>query len=465
MKLPIFLTLSLQAAVPLFASIDVIPRIIKEIRTNGKAYADLKELTSIGSRLSGSQGAEKAVAWGKNKMESYGFDKVWLEELKAPKWERGKNEGAVLKLPSGDLRLKLAALGNSVATPEEGIEAEVLEVKNLKEVETLGKKLSGKIVFYNQPMDTSLPSTFEAYGKVISQRTKGAAKASPFGAVGVVIRSLTTLPDDDHPHTGVMSYGEAPKIPAGALSSHGANLLSAALKVTPDLKLRMTLSSRSLPDVPSYNVIGEIQGSKLPLEYVLIGGHLDSWDLGPGAHDDGAGVVQSIEVLRAVKTLGLRPTRSLRAVLFMSEEFGGYGGQQYAERVKTARDRPIAAMESDRGGSSPRGFSLDGSKAFLSKITSWKKYLALVGASEIVSEGGGTDVEPLKRYGIPVMDLLTDGRHYFDLHHSALDTVDKVSPTELHEGAAALATLAYLIAEEGTQNTQTVALSSRQKYR
>ncbi len=429
-------------------------QIISEVTTQNQAHFNLTLLDAIGPRMSGSKEAEQAVAWAKKKMEAYGFDRVSLDPVQVPKWSRGSQEKASLSLPTGPLSLAVSALGGSIGTPAGGIEAQVVEVHSLSEVARLGQAgIQGKIVFYNQAMDPSIKDPFEAYGKVVSQRTQGAATAAQYGAVATVLRSLSTLPDDDHPHTGIMHYGSARKIPSAALSTHAANLLSAQLKKNSAVKLKLELSASAVTTVTSYNVIGELTGAELPNEVVIVGGHLDTWDLGRGNHDDGAGVVQSIEVVRAIKALKLKPKRTIRVVLFMSEEFGGIGAEQYAQKVLSGSQKIVAAMESDRGGFAPVGFCVHAGSNAMKKITSWKPYLKLARADQLFpSNGCGTDTETLGQAGIPEMEFVPDGTHYFDLHHSDLDQLSSVVPAHLNEGAAAMAIFIYLLAQEGLVN-------------
>ena len=261
--------------------VDVTRKIAAETTTNGKAYANLRELTTIGPRLSGSEGAAKAIEWGKRKLESCGCDRVILQPAMVPHWTRGDVEQAAVTSTPHPIALKVTALGPSVGTPKEGVEAGVVEVHGLEEVEKLGKAVAGKIVFYNRPMTAGGRSSYGSYGRTVDQRYRGAAVAARQGAVGVLVRSMTSLPDDDHPHTGMLKYetGVA-MIPAAALSTHSANELSALLKSDPKLKVNLKLSCAQHPEVSSFNVIGELTGRDLPQEYVLVGGHLDSWDLG-----------------------------------------------------------------------------------------------------------------------------------------------------------------------------------------
>jgi hypothetical protein len=425
-------------------------KIAAEVTENGKAYADLRELTALGHRLSGSEGAARAVQWAKRKMESYGFDRVTLQPAMVPHWTRGDVEQATVTSTPQPISLKVAALGNSVGNPKGGVEAGVVEVQGLDEVKRLGPALRGKIVFYNRPMDPKRKETFKAYGQAADQRVGGASAAARQGAVAVLVRSLTTLPDDDCPHTGMLSYEkDVDKIPAAALSIRSANQLSALLKANPKLTVNLQLGAAQHPLVSSFNVIGELTGRDLPREYVVVGGHLDSWDLGPGAHDDGAGVVQSIEVLRALKALGLRPRRTVRAVLFMAEEFGGFGAEEYARQVKAKGEKHLAAIESDSGGFAPVSFQVEGSDAAVASVNRWAPYLAPLHIASIEKGWSGADVAPLGALGAVPIGYIADCTHYFDYHHSARDRIEAVDRKELHAGAAALATLTYLLAEKG----------------
>jgi carboxypeptidase Q len=426
---------------------DIVEKLKVEILKNGEAYSNLKELVKGGSRLSGSQGAAHAVEWAKAKLESYGFDKVWLQPVMVPRWERGAREEAVVT--SGEkLNLHIAALGSSISTGREGVEAEVIEVSGIEDATAKGDALSGKIVFFNGAMDPTTLDVFEAYSKSVKQRTSGAALAAKFGAVAVLVRSMT-LNHDSHPHAGMMRYrDDVKKIPAATLATADADQLSERLK-TEKVRLKILLSAENFSTVQSYNVIAELTGSGLPQEYIVVGGHLDSWDLGPGAQDDGAGVVQSIEVLRAFKALKIKPKRSVRAVLFMSEEFGGNGGVEYASQAKIKKEKHIAALESDRGGFTPRGFETSGDEKQIKKIANWSHYLSLVNSDMIKKGGGGTDIEPLHDSGTLQIGLYPDPARYFDYHHASTDTLDAVNARELHLGAAAISILTYLIEEEG----------------
>jgi hypothetical protein len=425
-------------------------KIASEITENGKAYDDLRELTALGPRLCGSDGAARAVEWAKRKMESYGFDRVTLQPVTVPRWTRGGVEQAAVTSAPRPVPLAVAALGDSVGTPRDGVEAGVVEVQGLDDVRRLGAAVRGKIVFYNRPMDPRRRDTFKAYGQAVDQRVGGASAAAKQGAVAVLVRSVTTLPDDDCPHTGALVYEDGvDRIPAAALSVRSADALSGLLKSDPKLTVRLKLSAARHPPVPSFNVLGELTGRDLPREYVVVGGHLDSWDLGTGAHDDGAGVVQSVEALRALKALGLRPRRTVRAVLFMAEEFDGSGAREYAGQAKAKGEKHLAAIESDRGGFAPVGFGVDGSDEAVAAVKRLAPYLAPVHADVIERGGSGADVAPLGALGAVTLGFVPDSTHYFDFHHSARDQVDAVDKAELHAGAAAVAALTYLLAEKG----------------
>ena len=424
--------------------------------TDGKAYEWLDHLSNeIGGRLSGSLEAERAVKYTEAQLKELGFDKVWLQPVMVPKWTRGFKEYAYLESPTGQKTvMDICALGGSVPTPSLGTKAEVVEVKSLEEVAALGKeKIAGKIVFYNRPMDPSLISTFPAYGGAVDQRYAGAAVAAKYGAVGVLVRSLT-LRMDDFPHTGSMSYGDTPvdqRIPAAAISTNGAEYLSSLLKLQPNLKFYFKQNCRTFDDVQSYNVIAEITGSTYPDQYMVVGGHLDSWDLGDGAHDDGAGVVQSMEVLRLFKKVGYKPKHTIRAVLFMNEENGLRGGKKYAEEAKRKKEKHLFALESDAGGFTPRGFSFQSNEANLKMVQSWKPLFKPYLIHYFEKGHGGADIGPLEGNIDVLAGLQPDSQRYFDYHHAANDTFEAVNKRELELGAAAMASLVYLFDTYGTQ--------------
>ncbi|QSE97879.1 M20/M25/M40 family metallo-hydrolase [Fulvivirga lutea] len=421
--------------------------------TQGQSYEMLDYLTnSIGARLSGSPQAAAAVEWSKQVMESYGFDRVYLQEVMVPHWIRGEREQArVLNSPKhGRVELNVRALGNSVGTGSDGVLAEVIEVKAISELEKLGKKaLENKIVFFNRPMDQTKITTFSAYGGAVDQRVFGASEAAKYGAKAVIVRSVGTVADD-YPHTGTLIYDEKqPKIPAVAVSVKDADVLTEILKDTPQVQLYIETHCEMLPDVLSYNVIGELTGSEKPDEIIVISGHLDSWDLGTGAHDDGAGCVQAIEGLRIFKELGYKPKRTIRAVMYMNEENGLRGGKKYAEVAKEKGENHIAALESDSGGFSPRGFRMTGNDNDLKKVRSWQPLFEPYGIYDFDKPGGGADIGPLEDQGTLLIGLMPDSQRYFAYHHTDNDTFDKVNKRELELGAAGMAALVYMIDKYG----------------
>jgi hypothetical protein len=346
--------------------------------------------------------------------------------------------------------ISVVALGNSVGTPEQGIRAEVVEVNDFAELQRLGREgVEGRIVFYNHPMDPTEVATFRAYGRAGAYRSNGPSQAARYGAVGVIVRSLASN-IDDFPHTGATRYNDSfPKLPAVAVSTRDAEKLSEAIERRQVRSVWFKTGCRMLPDVMSHNVIGEIVGSEKPEEVITVGGHLDSWDIGEGAHDDGSGCVQSIEVIRVLKALGIRPRRTVRAVMFMNEENGLRGGQAYADSARLEKSRHIFALESDAGGFSPRGFGFSAPADRLEKLLSWKPLFQPYGAGELVSGGGGADIGPLRALGTVLAGLVPDSQRYFDVHHSAADVFEAVSPRELHLGAAVMAALVWLVSEKG----------------
>lgn len=446
------LTLSFQLAAQSNYEREI-KSIYDEALTNGKCYATLEYLCkNIGNRLSGSEQAEKAVQYMFSKMKSYNFDTVYLQPVMVPHWVRGAKEEAFIAKGFEKFDVRICALGGSVNTPEKGLDAEVIEVKSLAELKKLGReKIQGKIVFFNRPMDPTIINTGVAYGKAADQRGSGPSEAARYGAVGAVVRSLTHA-NDDYPHTGSTHYNDSfPKIPACAISTKGADALSNLIKLQTPSKVRMymKLNCKTLPDVQSYNVIAEIKGNEKPNEIILVGGHLDSWDVGEGAHDDGAGCVQSIEALRIIKQLGYKPKRTLRAVLFMNEENGNRGGIEYARVAAIDKSiTHIAAIESDLGGFTPRIFSVD-DENILPYLKNWEKYFVSYGIEHFQKGWGGVDIGPLKAQGTKLIGYLPDTQRYFDYHHSEADTFDKVNKRELELGAASMSALLWLLSEEG----------------
>ena len=431
---------------------QTIKAIYKSSLTNSKCYSWLDYLSNkIGARLSGSANAEKAVLYTKAQLETLGLDRVYLQEVMVPKWVRGEKEIAYIQDKKTKINVPVCALGGSIATAKNGLTAEVIEVQSIKELEALGNKIKGKIVFFNRPMEQENIETFTSYGGCVDQRYAGAKEASKFGAVGTIVRSMN-LRLDDFPHTGAQSYGDIPKsqyIPTAAISTNGAELLSKTLKSNPNLKFYLKMSCQQMDDALSYNVIGEIKGSEHPENIMVVGGHLDSWDLADGSHDDGAGIVQSMEVMNIFKNLGYKPKNTIRVVLFMNEENGGKGGKKYEELSQTNKENHIFALESDSGGFSPRGFSFEADDANFNKIASWKNLFEPYLIHSFVKGHSGSDIEPLTSKSIVKAGLKPDSQRYFDYHHALNDKFDAINKRELELGAATMASLMYLMDQNG----------------
>lgn len=434
-------------------------QIYKSALTNSKCYSQLDYLSnSIGHRLSGSVGAQKAVEYTKAQMEASGaFDNVFLQEVMVPKWVRGEKETAYILDNKKKITVPICALGSSIATPKEGITAEVIEVHSLKELETLGAdKIKGKIVFFNRPMEAGKMEVFHAYYEAGDQRRAGAREASKFGAVGTITRSLT-FRLDDFPHTGGMGYGDIPKsqyIPSAAISTNGAELLSKTLKANPKLKFYFKQSCIKEEDVLSYNVVGEIKGSEHPEKIIVVGGHLDSWDLADGSHDDGAGCVQSMEVANILKNIGYKPKNTIRVVMFMNEENGLRGGRKYAELAIKNNENHIFALESDEGGFTPRGFTFECDATQFNKVINWKPLFEPYLIHLFVKGGEGdtgSDIEPLTSKNMIKAGLNPDPQRYFDYHHAGNDKFDAINKRELELGAATMTSLIYLIDKYGIE--------------
>jgi hypothetical protein len=436
---------------------EIIKRIFDNSMSKSISYELLDHLSNeIGGRLSGSLNAERAVKWGKNELVKIGFDKVWLQEVMVPKWVRGPKEFALIETqPGTTFNVDVCALGGSVATPSVGIKAQVVEVKSFDELKELGKdKIDGKIIFFNKPMKPNEVSTFNSYSLAVNQRVNGAQEAVKYGAIGVIVRSLS-LRLDDFPHTGVMSYGDLPpsrKIPAAAISTNASEKLSNLLKINPDLKFLLRQQCKQYEDVKSHNVIAEIKGSMYPDEIILVGGHLDSWDLGDGSHDDGAGVVQSIDLLNILNKSGYKPKRTIRVVLFMNEENGLRGASKYAEISKKNSLNHIFALESDAGGFSPRGFSFTSNDENFEEISKWKSLFKPYLIHYFERGGSGADISALQTNDNVLAGLRPDSQRYFDFHHAANDTFDAINKRELELGVFAMTSLIYLVDKYGINN-------------
>tara|TARA_Y100000385_G_scaffold255938_1_gene281949 strand:- start:884 stop:2233 length:1350 start_codon:yes stop_codon:yes gene_type:complete len=422
--------------------------IYDEALTNGEAYSNLRILTKdIGHRLSGSQSAANAMEWGQSVMNAYGADRTWIMPVVVPSWTRGDIARSTAYIGQRELPLHVTALGGSIGTPNnQTIRGKVIMVKNVDALDTLPKSnIEGRIVLFNRPMDPVLINTGAAYGGAVDQRGNGASAAAKAGAVGALVRSMTHALDT-LPHTGALRYNDAvDRIPAAAISTVDATLLSRELQSHPDLEVSLQMNCEAFDDVEQGNVIGEWTGTVLPNEVITIGGHLDSWDIGEGAHDDGAGVVHTLETLRILKAIGYQPRRTLRFVLFINEENGNRGGKEYARQAGIEHEQSelvhVAAMESDAGGFVPRGFRIDASDSATAIVRSWEDLFAPYNVHLFRRGGAGVDISPLKTLTPrpTMLGLSPDGQRYFDFHHSSQDVFENVHKRELELGAATFA--------------------------
>jgi hypothetical protein len=430
----------------------MIKKIADDIMLNGKAYDNLYYLCKkIGARLSGSANAQKAVEATARMLKEAGADTVYLQPCMVPHWIRGAKETGYVQSANGKkYNLKLCALGNSVGTGAQGIAAPLVQVQSFDELDRLGAAgVKGKIVFFNMPMNPTYFETFRAYGESGRSRVFGPAKAAQYGAVAVMVRSLASNVDD-YPHTGVTVYTDTfSKIPAVAISTNNAEWISSQLNKKIAFTAYLQTNCAMLPDVLSYNVVGEIRGSQLPHAYITVGGHLDSWDLGEGAHDDGAGCVQSIEVIRAIKASGLVPRHTIRAVMFMNEENGGRGGDKYLELALAGKEKHVFAIESDEGGFTPRGFTITASDSQVARLQQYTSLLSNYGTSFIKKGGSGADINELDKAGAVLAGFSPDPQRYFDVHHAAADVFEAVSKRELQLGAVNMTALIYLVDKYG----------------
>lgn len=423
---------------------------------NGIAYESLYQLCkNIGARLSGSPQMYKAEQWGRELMERLGADKVYLQPCMVPHWVRGAKEEVIVTLPRKGvkpIKLKALSLGNAVGTGPKGITAPLLVVKDFAELEARKEEAKGKIVYFQYPFEQTYIHTFEGYRDAVRYRGNGASTAAKYGAVAVMIRSVTPSLDFN-PHTGSLRYNDSfPKIPAVAISTIDAEYINKESLAQPRgaLKAFIRTNCVMMPDTLGHNVIAELRGSEFPNEIITIGGHLDSWDTGEGAHDDGAGVVQSIQVLEALKSIGYRPKRTIRIVLFANEENGLRGGTKYAEEAKKNNEQHILAIESDAGGFTPRAFTGTMKDEQFARFASWKTLLKPYGIEEMGKGGGGADIGPLNRtLGTPVVGLQPDSQRYFDVHHAPSDVFEAVNRRELHLGAVTITALVYLADQYG----------------
>ncbi|HVX52543.1 MAG TPA: M20/M25/M40 family metallo-hydrolase [Chitinophagaceae bacterium] len=448
----IFINASAQNAADVTDSL-FIRKLANNILSSKASYNNLVYLTKkIGGRLAGSPQMVMAEQWGYKALQQAGADKVTLQQCMVPHWVRGGTDKASLFNSSGKVLrpLSVTALGNSVGTGARGIKAEIVRVNSFKDLETKKGKLEGKIVFYNVPFDDTLVSTFMAYAKNVVYRGIGASQAAKYGAAGVIVRSMTNAMDNVA-HTGSLGYNDSfPKIPAVALGLRDVEYLDTLLDRGETLTAQMFTYGKMLPDTIGHNVIGEITGGVHPDEIITVGGHLDAWDITEGATDDGAGIVQTIEILRAFKALGFTPVHTIRFVLFANEENGSRGGRKYAEEAKSNNEKHLFGLESDAGGFTPRYISLPFTGENAEKRAAWKELLKPYLFVDFVNGGGGADVEPLGReLKVPVGEMMPDNERYFDVHHSRNDVLENVNIRELKLGAVNMAALLYLVDKYG----------------
>ncbi len=427
-----------------------IRRVANEILTNGQAYNNLRVLTkTIGGRLAGSPQMYQAEDWGFKALQTAGSDNTWKQACMVPHWVRGGTDQAQALTAEGKRKLDVVALGNSIGTGKQGLKSEVVMVQSFEELDAKKDQVAGKIVFFNYPFNNTMVRTFEAYGDASKYRGQGPSRAAKYGAVGVIVRSMSHS-TDNHPHTGATRYDSLyNKIPAVAIGLQDANWLAERIASSP-VQVSMKTLGTFLPDVEGHNVIGELKGTEFPNEIITVGGHLDSWDNCEGAHDDGAGCVQTIEILRAFKAIGYQPKRTIRFVLFANEENGLRGGSKYADEAKAKGEKHIFAMESDAGGFTPRAFGFTMSDEQFQKVSAWRSLIAPYGCSEFAMGGGGADIGPLNRtFKTPLAGLQPDSQRYFDYHHARNDTFEAVNKRELELGAVNMAALIWLVDRYG----------------
>lgn len=453
MKKVAFLLVTLAGSLLSFSQKEdslMIRKIADEILVNGKAYENLHYLTKqIGGRLAGSPGMVKAEKWGLKTMNESGAQKAWLQECMVPHWVRGGKDEASFSSGTTKKSLDVLALGNSMGTSSAGLKAGVIEVASFEDLDKKKDLVKGKIVFYNYKFNSTFVQTFRAYSDASKYRGQGPSSAAKYGAVGVIVRSMSHSVDNN-PHTGATRYDSAyAKIPAVAIGLRDADWLSQQLSKQPG-DVFMKTGGRFLPDTIGHNVIGEIKGSEFPDEIITVGGHLDSWDVCEGAHDDGTGCVQTMEILRAFQAVGYKPKRTIRFVLFANEENGLRGGAKYAEEAKDKGEKHIFALESDAGGFTPRGFGFTVSDEQYQKVLGWRELIAPYGASEFSKGGGGADIGPLGRtFKTALAGLSPDSQRYFDIHHARNDVFENVNKRELELGAVNMAALIYLVDKYG----------------
>ncbi len=428
-----------------------ISKISDEIFRHSTAYSNLHTLTkTIGPRLSGSPQTYTAEKWGQDALKQAGADRVYLQKAMIPHWVRGGRDQAALISGKNRQTLAVIALGNSVSTKAGGLTAPMILIHDFDELERKKDEIKGKIVFYNHPFNVDFVWTFKAYEEAVLYRVFGASRAAKYGAVGVLIRSMSSS-TDNFPHTGAMIYIDSfPKIPILAVGLQDADKLAAAASTPKDLQIFMSTNAHALADTVGYNVIGEWKGSDFPDQFITVGGHLDSWDPAEGAQDDGAGCVQSIEVLNALKSIGYKPRHTIRVVLFTDEENGGRGASAYSSEAKQKNEKHIFALESDAGGFTPREFSFKGNEAKLDLIRPYLPLFSKYGVTSFKLNGAGADVDPLTdSVGALAAELIPDSQRYFDYHHAGNDVFENVNKRELELGAINMTALIYLVDKYG----------------
>lgn len=422
----------------------IIRDIFDNVLESDVAYENLRWLCdSAPGRLLGSENSYKAVDFMKSYFEDLGADTIFLQKFTTPAWIH-HNTQVLFAEGCDETVLDADALGPSPATPIEGIASLVIEVQSLEELNQLGTEIiSGKIVFFNRPFDQKKISPFRGYGAAVDQRSSGPALAAELGAIGALVRSVGS-DQDDFTHTGSTRYKEK-KIPAVALSNNSADLLSAELQENPALEVEIFVDAEFKEQITTYNLIADIKGHEFPDEYIVVAGHIDTWFNSPGAHDDGAGCVQSADVLRIFKELKIKNRRSIRAIMYMDEELFQSGGNAYANYSKENHIKNFLALEADVGGFSPLGFNVHTSEELFQQIAAFQKLLKPYGIYFIDKGFSGVDITPLKELGVPLMGYRTNPQRYMDLHHSANDTFDQVHIRELQLGSGNMAAIIYLI--------------------
>jgi carboxypeptidase Q len=417
---------------------DVAARIIATAVADSTAYARLAELVDrFGHRFSGSTNLERALDWILAEMQADGLDNVRAEPVMVPRWVRG-TESATLIEPR-PRTLPMLGLGGSVGTPPEGITAEVLIVGSWEELEARKAEAPGKIVLYNVP--------FTSYGRTVQYRGSGAIEAAKVGAVAALLRSVTPY-SQQTPHTGMMRYeDDVPQIPFAAITVEDAEMLQRMSDRGEPVVVRLQMGAETMPDVESRNVMAELRGNEKPDEVVVMGGHIDSWDVGQGAMDDGGGTVVAWEAVKLLKRMGLQPRRTIRVVMWTNEENGLRGGNAYRDAHAAELDRHVLAIESDGGVFAPQGFGFGGNDAAFGIVSEIGTLLEPINAGVVTRPGGGADIGPMMREGVPGMGLRVDGERYFWYHHTDADTIDKLDPREVAECVAAMAVMAYVVAD------------------